>query len=240
MSVAPRPAATVVLLRAGADAPEILMVRRSRGAAFMADAFVFPGGRVEPDDGEGEAGFRRAAVRETLEEAGVVVDESTLVLLSHWVTPSVEPRRFDTRFFLAVATPETTAKVDEREVTEHRWGTAQALLEAGTRGEIKLPPPTLATLVDLAPHATLEAAITWSRDRPVAPIQPKVAMVEGRIAIVLPWDEEFAALEGEGEPIALDHPMLATMAAEIRTGPTRFWLDDGRWKWIAELPPSGS
>lgn len=210
------------------------MVRRSRGSAFMADAFVFPGGRVEPTDGEGDEGFLRAAVRETLEEAGVTVAPESLIVLSHWVTPSREPKRFDTRFFLAVAPDDTDATVDQHEVTEHRWASAAALIEAGERGEIKLPPPTLATLVDLLPHATIEAATRWVADRPIAPIQPKVAMFDGRLAIVLPWDAEFAALEGEGEPIAREHPMLATMAESIRTGPTRFFLDDGRWRWRNE------
>ena len=231
-----RPAATVVLLRrtdAGGP-PEILMVRRSRGAAVMADAFVFPGGRVEPEDGSGEEAFRNAAVRETREEAGVDVTADSLVVLSHWVTPSVEPKRFDTRFFLAVVPEASTVTVDEREVTEHRWATAAALIEAGQRGEIKLPPPTLATLVDLLPHATIEAAIAWLRDRPIAPIQPKVAMFGERLAIVLPWDDEFATLPGEGAPIERTHPMLATMADEIRLGPTRFFLDDGRWRWARE------
>lgn len=207
------------------------MVRRSRGAAFMADAFVFPGGRVETADGDGEEGFRHAAVRETFEEAGVIVTPESLVVLSHWVTPSVEPKRFDTRFFLAVAPDDAAPRVDEREVTEHRWGTAHELIAAGERGEIKLPPPTLATLVDLAVHPTIEAAIAWCSSRPIAPIQPKVASIDGRLVIVLPWDADFAALDGEGTPIALSHPMLATMAESIRTGPTRFFLDDGRWRW---------
>ena len=197
----------------------------------MADAFVFPGGRVEEADGVGDEAFRRAAARETLEEAGVVVAIESLVVLSHWVTPSVEPKRFDTRFFLAVAPDDATAKVDECEVTEHRWATASALIEAGERGEIKLPPPTLATLVDLQPHGGIEAAIAWVRDRPIAPIQPKVAMIDGRIAIVLPWDDDFGTLPGEGTPIPRSHPMLATMAETIRTGPSRFFLDDGRWRW---------
>ena len=60
----PRPAATVVLLRPGASGPEVLMVRRHRGSSFMADAYVFPGGRVETSDGEGEAAFAVAAARE--------------------------------------------------------------------------------------------------------------------------------------------------------------------------------
>src|SRR5438552_13681160 len=75
---APRDAATVVLLRDGEEhgsiGPEVVMVKRNRGASFMADAHVFCGGRVEESDG-GDLAF--AAAREAFEEAGVLlaVDE---------------------------------------------------------------------------------------------------------------------------------------------------------------------
>ena len=65
-----REAATLVLLRDAPSGPEVLMVLRQRGAAFMADAHVFPGGRLEP----GDAGdFTVAAAREAFEEAGVLL-----------------------------------------------------------------------------------------------------------------------------------------------------------------------
>ena len=48
----PRPAATVVLLREGRDAPEVLLLRRNRATGFVPGAWVFPGGRVDAADGE--------------------------------------------------------------------------------------------------------------------------------------------------------------------------------------------
>lgn len=51
----PRPAATVVLLREGAEALEVLLLRRSRSAGFVPGAWVFPGGRVEPVDADPRA-----------------------------------------------------------------------------------------------------------------------------------------------------------------------------------------
>ena len=66
-----REAATVVLLRDGAGgAPEVLLVQRNRGAVFMADAHVFPGGRLEARDG---GDFAMASAREAFEEAGVLL-----------------------------------------------------------------------------------------------------------------------------------------------------------------------
>lgn len=86
--VEPRPAATVVLLRDGADGPETLLMRRHRASGFVPGAWVFPGGRVDPADGEPalrdrcrgldpepvpDAAFWMAAFREAFEETGVLL-----------------------------------------------------------------------------------------------------------------------------------------------------------------------
>src|SRR5687768_4449176 len=100
-----RPAATVVVVRAasGGDGFEVLMVRRNDNVAFMAGAYVFPGGRVDDADasqagGDEALAFRLAAVRELEEEAGVRANPAELMLIAHWVTPEIETRRYDTRF----------------------------------------------------------------------------------------------------------------------------------------------
>jgi 8-oxo-dGTP pyrophosphatase MutT (NUDIX family) len=77
------PAATVIVMRETADGPpELLMVERARAMSFAGGALVFPGGRIDPGDhalaatlpGEpDDLAARIAAVRETLEEAGVAV-----------------------------------------------------------------------------------------------------------------------------------------------------------------------
>lgn len=76
-AVTPIPAATLVLMRPGPQAPEILMVERGARMAFAPGALVFPGGRIDPDDhtlgGDPEAAAKVAAIRETLEETGIGV-----------------------------------------------------------------------------------------------------------------------------------------------------------------------
>lgn len=76
------PAATVIVMRPGADAPELLMVERAQGMSFAGGALVFPGGRVDPGDRAlaevvapelEDAAPRIAAIRETIEEAGLAV-----------------------------------------------------------------------------------------------------------------------------------------------------------------------
>ena len=73
-----RPAATVLLLRDGAEGIEVFMVVRHRAIEFAGGALVFPGGRVEPDDAalagaDALDGFRIAGIRETFEECGVLL-----------------------------------------------------------------------------------------------------------------------------------------------------------------------
>ena len=68
----PRPAASVVLLRGGGRHSErgleVLLLKRTEKADFMPGVWVFPGGAVDPDDGEGEAGHRACAARELVED----------------------------------------------------------------------------------------------------------------------------------------------------------------------------
>src|ERR671922_2696413 len=96
----PRPAASVILLRRGGKhrdrALEVLLVKRSDDAGFMPGVWVFPGGSLDPADGEGDAGHRSCAVRELAEEAGIeLTDADALMPYSRWITPEVVPVRFD-------------------------------------------------------------------------------------------------------------------------------------------------
>jgi 8-oxo-dGTP pyrophosphatase MutT (NUDIX family) len=223
VSATPRLAATVIVLRPAGAAPEVLMVRRARGASFMADAFVFPGGRVDDSDGLGDEGARRAAVRELAEEVAVVVAADTLVPLSRWITPSAEPKRFDARFFVAAVPAGTEARVDAAEVTEHLWLPAAGVLARHEEGALQLPPPTLRTLEELAPLPTVDAALAWAVARPQDAIQPKLIVgAADAITILLPWDPDYAAAAGEGVPIGPTSPLARGTSRYLLTG-GRFW-----------------
>lgn len=140
-SVRPRDAASLILLRGGASGLEVLIGRRGKGARFMPGRYVFPGGRVTPEDALRWAGeladretpdflaLKRAALRETFEETGLVVGEprhvaggangalspveqayrergvapapDLLRLVGRAITPTASPIRFHARFFVA-------------------------------------------------------------------------------------------------------------------------------------------
>ncbi|HZU60066.1 MAG TPA: NUDIX hydrolase, partial [Solirubrobacteraceae bacterium] len=118
----PRPAATVIVLRGGADLLEVLLVKRNPLARFMGGAWVFPGGAVDRDEGEGQPALRAAALRELHEEAGIHLTRAEdLVPFSRWITPPQVKIRFDTWFYLAPLPPGATPRVDGTEVVSARW-----------------------------------------------------------------------------------------------------------------------
>lgn len=192
----PRPAASIVLLRRGGKhaqrALEVLMVKRSAEARFMPSVWVFPGGSIDPADGEGEAGCRACAVRELGEEAGIELPAAEeLVLFSRWITPEIVATRFDARFYLALAPAHTPPKADGAETVDARWFEPRAALEAADRGEIVLAFPTISQLGLLAEHATSDAAIAAFREATVEPILPKVVGSRENARVLLPDDPDY-------------------------------------------------
>jgi 8-oxo-dGTP pyrophosphatase MutT (NUDIX family) len=210
-----RPAATVVLARPVSSGAgfEILLVKRHGKSGFMAGAHVFPGGRVDEADARfapaiGErcaalldgidpaaaSAFFVAALRETEEEASIslmkdgVPHVEALHPWSWWITPEAEPKRFDTRFFLAEVPAGTQAVVDEHEAVDHAWLTPRGALAAYEKGEIVLAPPTLATLEDLAPFTSLKDAAA-SVVHPIRPVCPKLITGLDGLILALPGDE---------------------------------------------------
>jgi 8-oxo-dGTP pyrophosphatase MutT (NUDIX family) len=190
----PRLAASVIVLRGGGERLEVLLVQRNPASRFMGGAWVFPGGSVDPADGEGEAALRAAATREAAEEAGVVLpDPDALVPYSRWITPAVVKIRFDTWFFVAHAPAEAAPQVDGGECVDWRWYAPAAALDAHRAGELQLVFPTIKHLEQLAGFASAEALVAHAREREVLPVEPRVVL-EGEVArVLLPGDPGYEA-----------------------------------------------
>jgi 8-oxo-dGTP pyrophosphatase MutT (NUDIX family) len=186
----PRQAATVILLRGGDAALEVLLVQRTPKARFMGGVWVFPGGAVDTTEGEGDEAHRIAALRELEEEAGITVaDASTLVKFSRWITPPEVRIRFDTHFFLAAAPEGQEVRIDGDECVDFGWFTPDAALASARRDEIALVFPTIKHLEQLAGFRSAADAIAYARGREVHPVVPRIVQ-EGEVArIVLPGEE---------------------------------------------------
>ena len=225
-----RPAATVIVMRDG-DPFEILMVRRNDKVAFMAGSYVFPGGRVDAADHPAagvalppptfadltpslEAAYRTAAVRELQEEANVVITAGDLHPYAHWVTPEIEIRRYDTRFFLARMPDGQTAKHDEGETTALEWLSAREAIRRFERRELLLPPPTFTTIRQLAHRSSIEDVLAWAKTRRIARVMPGFIKTGDEVMLTLPGD-----------------PLFPTIPDWEVPEETRFVLEDGaRWR----------
>jgi 8-oxo-dGTP pyrophosphatase MutT (NUDIX family) len=156
-------AATVILLRDGATGLETLMLRRNSKILF-GGMWVFPGGRVDPEDWEGvdpqdELGAALcAAKRESLEECGLRVSKEAMLPFSHWTPPPVTPKRFMTWFF--VARPEAgTVTIDDGEIKESLWMSPTEALRRQSVQEIELAAPTFVTLTELSRFSNVDEAL---------------------------------------------------------------------------------
>lgn len=181
----PRQAASVIVVRGGAEALEVLLVQRTPQARFMGGFWVFPGGAVDAHEGEGDLAHRAAAVRELAEEAAITgVDPASLVKFSQWITPREIAIRFDTHFFLAPLPEGQEPVVDGVEIVDLQWLTPQAALEAHRRDELALVFPTIKHLEQFAAFPSARELIAHAAGRDVGPVEPRV-LIEGEVARVL-------------------------------------------------------
>lgn len=181
------PSATVVLIRDGAEGIESLMLHRSPELKFAPGAWVFPGGRCDPNELEegpdAIAASRRAAVREAVEESNLIVRPDDLVLLSRWTPPPTAPRRFSTFIFVGRA-PDGDVVVDGSEIDRHAWLSPSDALSARDGGEFDLFPPTWVTLWRLSHHARVDDALAAFDAEPLEIFETRMARCsDGPVAL---------------------------------------------------------
>lgn len=226
----PQPSATLILVRDAPAGMEVLMLRRSPGAGFVAGAHVFPGGVIGPEDEASQVAavchpcggdaqdiaHRACAIRESFEEAGLLLardvdgeypaldrsplreqifdwrcrlhagaaspaqmcrelglrlDLAALAPFAHWITPRGSPRRFDTRFYVAVAPARQPATADGSETIEQHWITPAAALEKFSRDTFALVHVTASTLKALARFDSAQALMDHARTARDVPAQ---------------------------------------------------------------------
>ena len=146
------------------------------------------------------------------EHLHLALDE--LAYFSHWVTPEIEIRRFDTRFFIARAPAGQTPIHDEGETTHSEWVAPAAAIERSRAGVISLPPPTWTTLQMLARFDSIDAVFDWARRKPIPRVQPRFEKRGDRTLLFYPGDPMYPPVEGFEAP------------------DTRFVLEDRRWRPI--------
>ncbi len=160
-------------------------------------------------DGESWAQWRgplhrgERSIVELCREAQLTLAVDRLVYLSHWLTPPGRAKRFDTRFFIAMAPVSQVGAHDGTEMLEQLWlRPADALARSAT---LKLMTPTLKTLELLTRHATVNSLLAWAAaPRDVALVMPRVASGAQGIRPVLPDEYAWAEI-GRLDPAGHGH-----------------------------------
>jgi 8-oxo-dGTP pyrophosphatase MutT (NUDIX family) len=141
-----------------------------------------------------------------------------LIYWAHWITPSVVPRRFDTRFFIAPVPTDQCAIIDSTETVDHAWMRPAALIAAAHAASMPVSHPTLYNLMELdsslRQHGSLQGFLAAEANRSVIAILPKMVHEE-QTAMVLPWDPFYRNFAGESAPEHLEYP------ARLRALPPR-------------------
>lgn len=136
------------------------------------------------------------SLADMLEQVDLRLDLSRVVHIAHWITPVVEPRRYDTHFFLAAIEAEAEALVDEREMTDARWLTPEEALRRFTDGKLPMVFPTVRTIERLLGYESTDAALDDLRTAPVRPVLPRLVRRAGGVGIEVP-DESGESRDGE-------------------------------------------
>jgi glyoxylase-like metal-dependent hydrolase (beta-lactamase superfamily II)/8-oxo-dGTP pyrophosphatase MutT (NUDIX family) len=132
---------------------EVLLGHRVAELRFFGDYFAFPGGKLDPEDGEGEDGLLRCACRELGEEVGLDLDPKDagrLRLLTTLTTPPFAPVRYETQFFLLCLEEGEEVRLTSGEFDQLCFMKPKEALLAWTRGEMRIVPPVLLFLRLLA------------------------------------------------------------------------------------------
>lgn len=149
---------------------------------------------------------REFSLAQFLADQGLVLRADLLRPWANWVTPAEEPRRYDTKFFIAALPEGQRADGSTSEADHAEWRKPDDAIGMWKAGERALLPPTWMTLAELAEQPSVAAAM--AADRTISKIIPKVIR-EGRILRpVLPGDPAYdrAASHLDARPDdTLDH-----------------------------------
>ncbi len=187
-------AAAVRLGLPDGDPPAIAYYLAAAREAFEEAAVLVarPGGRFLPGTVVGRA--RLVLLREhllagtlgfaeVLDDLGVDVDGCALEYIAHWITPEAETRRYDTRFFAALAPPGSRSAPDPREMTDSLWLSPGEALDRRRAGRLPMIFPTIRTLEQLSAFSTAEAVLAHYRTRHIPVIMPALVRTEAGVKV---------------------------------------------------------
>jgi 8-oxo-dGTP pyrophosphatase MutT (NUDIX family) len=200
--VGPRPAQWAPLLNAHEGLAKALVcaaVRETFEESGVLLAGADPGSVVADTTGDDWEADRLALIDRSLSFAalldrrGLVLRADLLRPWAHWITPEVEPRRFDTRFFVAALPDGQRTRDVGGEADLVTWERPTEALAAADRGELGMLPPTAFTLNELSTFDTVADVLAAGDARDVRPVLPKIVLGDDDEArLLLPHDEGYS------------------------------------------------
>ncbi len=153
-----------------------VLLARPRGSDQLIDAATLK--RLE-DQHRGALNAGSIGFDAVLGSEGLLPAPDLLMHFAHWITPSNQPKRYDTSFFLAEAPPEHLAAHDGWEAVDSIWITPAQALADTEAGKYKLVFATAKNLEKLSRSHTVKEAMDTARVSTVVTVQPKGTKLEG-------------------------------------------------------------
>lgn len=141
---------------------------------------------------EAGASFEEIAI-----ELDMTIQTEALTPYARWITPKMESRRFDTRFFIAVLPEGQRASHDGTETTSATWFQPSDAIDGMRTGQIKLAPPTVRTLDWLANFDSAASVIADAASRTPPLVRPRIVTGDAGWFLALPGDPKHP----EDEPV---------------------------------------
>jgi 8-oxo-dGTP pyrophosphatase MutT (NUDIX family) len=125
---------------------------------------------------------RKAVLRDSshlvnvLRKRNLAIDSTRLPLWGHWITPEVEERRYDVRFFAAVVPEGHEVRDVSGEADRVLWVRPDQALADYAAGKLAMLPPTATTLEELTQLTSTDDLARQAAARIVRPLMPRARL----------------------------------------------------------------
>jgi len=126
---------------------------------------------------------RELSFADFLARRGLTLRTDLLAAWTHWITPEFEPRRYDTRFFVAALPAGQRTREILGEADRVTWMSPADAVAAVDSGAMAMLPPTYVTCAELAGFSTCSAVLAAAPGRVLAPILPRLVSEGDRLLL---------------------------------------------------------
>lgn len=145
--------------------------------------------------------LKRSDFADVLAKEDLYMDLSQLVYFAHWITPEAQPKRYDTRFFVATAPLGQLGMHDDSETVSHLWIDPNEALSGAKPKGFEIVLPTRQNLMAIAKYKTVNEVLEAAAHSEKTVVVPKLTRGSGGLELLLPWEEGYdEAISAHLEP----------------------------------------